>query len=109
MRELRLFWVVSIAAALAACTTIARNEIEGNNTGGVIPGPMIKSGNAASLASAHCAKYGAVPRITFEPSQAGGDVVFVCEAPAPPAPPAVKQPPTRQAPPGGIKQQPRTG
>ncbi|MEX2128668.1 MAG: hypothetical protein WD871_10560 [Xanthobacteraceae bacterium] len=109
MNGFRPILFVLVAAALGACTTVTRNEIEGNNTGGVIPGPMIKGGNVASLAGAHCAKYGTNARITFEATQTGGDVVFVCEAPALSAPSTGKQAPAKQQPPGGTKQAPRAG
>jgi hypothetical protein len=71
---------------------------------------MIKGGNAPGLAAAHCAKYGATARVTFEPSQAGGDVVFVCDTPATAGPlPADKGAPGRQPPPPPQKQSPRSG
>jgi hypothetical protein len=103
MNRFRAGSILLLAATLAACTGGPRREIEGNNTGGVIPGSMIAGGNAASLAGAYCAKFGTNARITFEPSQAGGDVVFVCERPAAAAPP----PGVTQRPTAGGKQAPK--
>jgi hypothetical protein len=70
-----------------------RKEIEGNNTGGVIPAELARGANVQSLASAHCAKWGASARITFSQVETGSDVVFVCER-APVAPPPDVKPPT---------------
>lgn len=76
-----------LATVLAGCSggVIARKEIEGNNTGGIIPFEMIKGGNIQSLADAHCAKYKASARITYNGTDTGGDVVFVCEVNGMPA------------------------
>jgi hypothetical protein len=84
-----------LAAALAACGGgSGRKEIEGNNTGGIIPFEMIGNRDPQSLATAHCAKWGGIARVTFTQRDTGSDVVFVCETPAatpPPPPPATKQ------------------
>ena len=89
-----------LALSLTACSgwVDTRKEIEGNNTGGVIPRPLLGGGaNAQALADAHCAKWGSRARITFAQAEAAGDVVFVCEGWSPgvaPAPaPGTKQPP----------------
>jgi hypothetical protein len=103
---LRPLIVLSLAAAVGACGGSLRNEIEGNNTGGVIPPALVAGGNAQSLANAHCAKWNAMARVTFSGAEAGGDTIFVCEtaagptmmgAPAtqPPAP-ATKQAPAKR-------------
>ena len=91
---------------VGACGTTARNQIEGNNTGGVIPPGLISGGNAQAVANAHCAKWNTTARITFSGAEAGGDTVFVCEtaagpamlgAPAnPPPAPAAKQAPAKR-------------
>jgi hypothetical protein len=71
--------VVLLGAAVSACGGSLRREIEGNNTGGVIPPTLVSGGNAQSLANAHCAKWSATARITFSGADAGGDTIFVCE------------------------------
>jgi hypothetical protein len=85
---------VLFAVALGACGGgFYREEIQGNNTGGIIPASLVKGGNAQALASAHCAKYGLRAKITFSQADTGGEVVFICEggmtmqAPAAPAAP----------------------
>jgi hypothetical protein len=80
MHSIKTFSLVFlIGAAVAACGGALRKEIEGNNTGGVIPPNLISGGNAQSLANAHCAKWGATARVTFSGADAGGDTIFVCE------------------------------
>jgi hypothetical protein len=100
MRPTQIVLVSLLAAGLGACGGNIRKEIEGNNTGGVIPPELARSGNVQTLANAHCAKWGTSARITFTHTDTGGDTVFVCErAPAmPPAPPPpdTKQPPAKK-------------
>jgi hypothetical protein len=100
MRPTRIVFVSLVAAGLCACGSSFRKEIEGNNTGGVIPAELAKGANVQSLANAHCAKWGASARITFNQADTATDTVFVCErAPAvPPAPPPpdTKQPPAKK-------------
>ena len=99
MQQLRLALLMLAAAALGACGTSVRKEIEGNNTGGVIPAELARGANPQSLASAHCAKWGASARITFSQVETGSDVVFVCEkAPAAPPPPDPKPVPPAKKP-----------
>ena len=100
MRPIRIVFVSLATAVLCGCGSTLRKEIEGNNTGGVIPAELARGANAQSLANAHCAKWGASARITFSQADTGSDTVFVCEqAPAmPPAPaPPAKQPPAKKA------------
>jgi hypothetical protein len=94
MRGFRSILLASLAASIAACSGGGRKEIEGNNTGGVIPFEMIGSRDPQSLASAHCARWGGTARITFTQRDTGSDVVFVCETPAAPASPT--SPATKQ-------------
>jgi hypothetical protein len=68
-----------LGTVVGACGSFARKEIEGNNTGGVIPAGLVSGGNAQSLANAHCEKWNATARITFSGAESGGDTVFVCE------------------------------
>jgi hypothetical protein len=96
MNAARMLLAAGVAAALCGCGTYVRKEIEGNNTGGVIPFELAKTGNPQALANAHCGKWNSTARITFSQTESGGDVVFVCETPALPAPPA--PPPAKQAP-----------
>jgi hypothetical protein len=106
MRQVQLILVFLAVAGLGACgSSTARKEIEGNNTGGVVPAELARGANVQSLVSAHCAKWGANARITFSQIETGSDVVFVCEkAPsAPPSPPPVSKPPAPAK-----KQTPRT-
>jgi hypothetical protein len=90
MRRAAILPLVFFTAALAACGSMTNPlEITGNNTGGVIPAGLLAKGqDSQQLANGHCAKYGSAARITFNPIQAGGEVVFVCESAAPPPPPA---------------------
>jgi hypothetical protein len=94
--------VVLLGAAVSACGGSLRNEIEGNNTGGVIPPTLVSGGNAQSLANAHCGKWSATARITFSGADAGGDTIFVCETASGPtmmgAPATPPQAPAKQAP-----------
>jgi hypothetical protein len=100
MRPAEIALVSLLAAGVCACGSSLRKEIEGNNTGGVIPAELARGANVQSLANAHCAKWGASARITFNQADTGSDTVFVCErAPAmPPAPPPpdTKQPPAKK-------------
>jgi len=76
--------LVSGTLAIAGCTAIMsdyRKEIEGNNTGGVIPPAALAGKDAQTLANAHCAKWNSSAKITFSGADAGGEVVFVCDAP----------------------------
>jgi hypothetical protein len=95
MPGVRLTFAALLMVPLVACGGGAgRKEIEGNNTGGIIPFEMIKPGSdPQNLANAHCAKWGGVARITFSQRESGSDVVFVCDTPAapPPAPLPTKQ------------------
>ena len=95
----RLIVVLSIAAALGACSGFRRDEINGNSSGGYNPPSLIK-GDAQGTANAFCAKYGRTARITFTQEQAAGDVVFVCvDAAAPaPGPSVIPAPPTPPVP-----------
>jgi hypothetical protein len=105
MRAFRNVAVITLAAViLASCgggfTT--RRDIEGNNTGGVIPPAAAKDKDPQQLADAHCSKWGNKGRITFRGAEAGGDVVFVCESASGPAmlatqPPAAPPPPAQSA------------
>jgi hypothetical protein len=86
MHSLKIFFVIALGAAVVACSAGAlRKDIEGNNTGGVIPPNLISGGNAQSLANAHCAKWSSTARITFSGAEAGGDTIFVCETATGPA------------------------
>jgi hypothetical protein len=95
-----------LGSLIGACGGITRKEIEGNNTGGVIPAGLVSGGNAQSLANAHCAKWNATARITFSGADSGGDTVFVCETasgptmmgapPESPAAAAAKQAPAKR-------------
>jgi hypothetical protein len=101
MRPTSTVIVSLLAVSLCACGSSSwRKEIEGNNTGGVIPAELAKGANVQSLANAHCAKWGATARITFnQAADTGSDTVFVCEqAPAvsPAPPPPAKQPPAKR-------------
>ena len=98
MRPTKIVFVSLVAAGLCACGSSFRKEIEGNNTGGVIPAELARGANVQSLANAHCAKWGASARITFNQADTATDTVFVCErAPAvPPPPPDTKQPPAKK-------------
>ncbi len=100
----RLIFVVALSVCLHGCASLyeAAPEIAGNNTGGVIPQKMAATQNVQALATAHCARWKLVPRITFPASQTGGEVVFICEQPgqAPQAmsDPEQAQPPAKPAP-----------
>jgi hypothetical protein len=106
MRHVQLVLIFWAVVGLAACgSSTARKEIEGNNTGGIVPAELARGANVQSLVSAHCAKWGANARITFSQIETGSDVVFVCEkAPITPAPP----PPDAKPPVPAKKQTPRT-
>jgi len=96
MRQVRLVLVFWAVVGLAACgSSTSRKEIEGNNTGGIVPAELARGANVQSLVSAHCAKWGTNARITFSQIETGSDVVFVCEkaSSAPPAPPPDPKPP----------------
>jgi hypothetical protein len=101
MRPIKIAFFLLLAAGVCACGSSLRKEIEGNNTGGIIPAELARGANVQSLANAHCAKWGASARITFSQADTASDAVFVCEkAPAmPPAPPPpdTKQPPAKKA------------
>lgn len=109
MRAIRNAALLSVTAILlASCgggSFTTRKDIEGNNTGGVIPPALTKGKNAQGLADAHCTKYGSKARITFSGAEAGGDVVFVCETASGPAMMSV-QPPAKAAPATAAKQTP---
>ena len=108
MHAIRNAALISLTAILlASCggSLSTRKDIEGNNTGGVIPPALSKGKNAQGLADAHCAKYGHRARITFSGAEAGGDVVFVCETASGPAMMAT-QPPAAAAPAASAKQTP---
>ncbi len=108
MRAIRNAALLSLTAILlASCggSFTTRKDIEGNNTGGVIPPAAAKGKDPQQLADAHCAKYGNRARITFSGAEAGGDVVFVCETASGPAMMAT-QPPATAAPAASSKQQP---
>jgi hypothetical protein len=107
MRPVRIVFVSLVAAGLCACGSSFRKEIEGNNTGGVIPPELARGANVQSLANAHCAKWGTSARITFNQPDTATDTVFVCEsAPAMPPTPAAPAPDTKKPP--AKKQAPRT-
>ena len=87
--------IVSLAA-LTGCSAMMmdyRKEIEGNNTGGVIPPAALAGKDAQTLANAHCAKWNSTAKITFSGADAGNEVVFVCQAPWHQAPAASQQAP----------------
>ncbi|HEX5779589.1 MAG TPA: hypothetical protein VFY21_12175 [Xanthobacteraceae bacterium] len=109
MRAIRNAALLSLTAILlASCgggSFSTRKDIEGNNTGGVIPPAAAKGKDPQQLADAHCAKYGNRARITFSGAEAGGDVVFVCETASGPAMMAT-QPPAKAAPAASTKQTP---
>lgn len=101
MRAFRNAALITLTAVvLASCgggfTT--RKDIEGNNTGGVIPPAAAKDKDPQQLADAHCSKWGNKGRITFRGAEAGGDVVFVCENATGPAMMATQAPATQQPP-----------
>lgn len=100
MYRVRILLLLCAAGVLSACAASPRNEIEGNNTGGIIPPAAARGRDVQTLANAHCAKYGATARITFGQAEAGGDTVFVCEAGPVAAPSNTKQDPqgSKQAP-----------
>jgi len=78
--------ILTIGALAGACGGgYVRKEIEGNNTGGVIPPALATGSNAQAVADAHCGKWNTRARITFSGADAGGDTVFVCETAAGPA------------------------
>jgi hypothetical protein len=79
--------LIAGAIVLASCGGgfSTRKDIEGNNTGGVIPPAASKDKDPQQLADAHCSKWGSRARITFRGEAAGGDVVFVCETASGPA------------------------
>ncbi len=87
MHRGQIITFVTVAGmTVAACGgNYARKEIEGNNTGGVIPPAAAAGQSVQVLADGHCAKYGTRARITFSGAEAGGDTVFICETPAGPA------------------------
>jgi hypothetical protein len=84
MRPLSSILFALSTLALASCSAMMmdyRKEIEGNNTGGVIPPAALAGKDAQTLANAHCAKWNSGAKITFSGAEAGGEVVFICEAP----------------------------
>jgi hypothetical protein len=104
-RNAALMTIVAVFLASCGGGWTARRDIEGNNTGGVIPPAAAKGKYPQQLADAHCSKWGNKGRITFSGAEAGGDVVFVCETatgPAmmatqpPAAPTAAKQTPAKR-------------
>ena len=108
MRAIRNAALLSLTAILlASCGggSFTRKDIEGNNTGGVIPPAAANGKDPQQLADTHCAKYGNKARITFSGAEAGGDVVFVCETASGPAMMAT-QPPATAAPAASAKQSP---
>jgi hypothetical protein len=98
--------LLSSALVLGACGAgHVRKEIEGNNTGGVIPPAALTGKSAQTIADAHCGKWNTRARITFSGADAGGDTIFVCETAAgpavlgadvPAAAPQTKQAPAKQ-------------
>jgi len=101
MHAFRNVVLMTLAAViLASCGSggfTTRRDIEGNNTGGVIPPAAAKDKDPQQLADAHCSKWGNKGRITFRGAEAGGDVVFVCENAAGPAMMATQPPATLPA------------
>lgn len=101
---LRFSFIAALSVCLYGCAGLheAAPEISGNNTGGVIPQKMAATQNVQALATAHCARWNLVPRITFPASQTGGEVVFICEragqAPQAMPDPEPAQPPAKPAP-----------
>jgi hypothetical protein len=92
-------WVVLawMAALLGGCSsfsfyTSSSKAINGNNTGGIVPPTVTDENEQIRDAQAHCAQYHKQMRVTARPTEAGGKMVFVCEAPGTP-PPASEAPP----------------
>lgn len=78
--------IAVMCALLAGCGGgFARKEIEGNNTGGVVPPALAQGNSVQALADAHCAQWGTRARITYDGTQTSADSVFVCETAAGPA------------------------
>jgi len=105
MRFLQPGTLIAIAFSIAACGggwgKVTRKEIEGNNTGGIIPAEMLQAGgNPQALADAHCAKWKSAARITYGAGLPNTDVVFVCEIGGVPAvmAPSAPQPAPSQIP-----------
>jgi hypothetical protein len=96
MRQFQRIILLLGPLLLAGCSAMLmdhRKEIEGNNTGGVIPPAALAGKDAQTLANAHCGKWNSGAKITFSGAEAGGEVVFVCEAPWHRAPAALQQAP----------------
>jgi hypothetical protein len=83
----------TVLTGCSAMMSDYRKELEGNNTGGVIPPPALVGKDAQTLANAHCAKWNSTAKITFSGADAGGEVVFICQAPWHQAPAASQQAP----------------
>lgn len=88
------------AALLGGCNSFtfvssSNKAINGNNSGGIVPATVTDENEQTRDAQAHCAKYNKILRITARPQDAGGKMVFVCEAPGtPPPPPGAPSPNT---------------
>jgi hypothetical protein len=94
-----------IAALLGGCTSFSfwsstSKEINGNNTGGIVPATVTSEAEQTAAAQAHCAKYNSQMRVTTRPTEAGGKMVFVCEPPGTPPPPGAAAATSDEPPPG---------
>lgn len=94
-----------IAALLGGCNsfsfyTSTSKEINGNNTGGIVPSTVTSEQEQVAAAQAHCAKYQSQMRITARPSETGGRLIFVCEPPGTPPPPGAAAVTSDEPPPG---------
>ncbi len=94
-----------MGAAMGGCSsftfyTNTSKDINGNNTGGIVPATVTSEQEQVAAAQAHCAKYNGQMRVTARPSETGGKLVFVCEAPGTPPPPGAAAAASDEPPPG---------
>lgn len=94
-----------IAALLGGCASFSfwsntSKEINGNNTGGIVPATVTSEQEQVAAAQAHCATYSSQMRVTARPSETGGKLVFVCEPPGTPPPPGAAAATSDEPPPG---------
>jgi hypothetical protein len=66
-------------------------EIDGNQTGGIIPYELARRGNGQAQADKFCGQYNRPAKITFDAVASGGTIVFICVDPK-----AVEAPPPEQ-------------
>ncbi len=104
-----LRWIAlgMLAGTLCACNsftfyTSSNKAINGNSTGGIVPATVTDENDQVRDATAHCQQYNKQLRVTARPQDTGGKLIFVCEAPGTPLPPAAAPPPSDQGdlPPG---------